>query len=308
MIYWGINALNHDASIAVFKDNKLCWHRLSSEFTNVKHDGFLNPDIIGEALKFGKPDEIFWYERPIVKKFRQLYAGQYKSAFNLQDIPSIYLRQYGVRDVPIKYVSHHLSHAAAGFFTSPFERCAVVVLDAIGEWESASIWVAQGNSLTKFWSKSYPNSLGIFYSAFTDLIGLVPSEEEHKLQALSNEGNPKKYKQRVSSYFSGPCELKTNLHWGVLDWPKEPQSRKDKSDVAAAVQEVFEDQVMEIMSMAREWTQSKNLVFMGGCAMNTKLRSKLDKMWDEIYTLHPPGDSSSAIGAVLAEKKFKITV
>ncbi len=306
MIYWGINALNHDASIAVFENEKLLWHRLSSEFTGVEHDGLLNPDIIKEAKSFGNPDEIYWYERPLVKKTRQLYAGQYKSAFNIYEIPSIYLKQYDIKNIPIKYVSHHLSHAAAGFFTSPFERCAVVVLDAIGEWESASIWVAQGNSLVKFWSKSYPNSLGLFYSAFTELIGLEPTKEEHKLQSLSEEGNPKKYKKKIESYFSGPCELTKNLHCGVLDWNKEPKSRKDRSDVAAAVQEVFEDQVTEIMSMAKEWTQSRNLVFMGGCAMNTKVRKKMENMWDDIWTLYPPGDSSSAIGAVLAEKKFKI--
>lgn len=307
MIYWGINALNHDASIAVFKDKELLWHRRAGEFSNIEHDHYLNQDIINEALKLGTPDEIYWYERPLIKKTRQLYAGQYRSAFSINDLPVIHLRQFGIK-TPIKYVSHHKSHAAAGYYTSPFERCAVVVLDAIGEWESSSIWVAQGGEMTKFWSKSYPNSLGLYYSAFTELVGFTPCKEEHKLQALSNEGNPAKYRTQVQKYFDGLVDLKYNLHCGVLDWPNVPKSRKDRGDVAAAVQEEFENQVLHVMELAREWTQSRNLVFMGGCAMNTKLQEKIKPRWDSVWTLNPPGDSSSAIGAVLAEKQFKVKI
>ena len=165
MITWGINALNHGSSLTVFSGNELSIHESCSSDE-------LDTSLIIRAFNYGGPDKIYWYERPWLKKFRQLWAGQYSRAFDRSVIPRQYLKKINVDYAKVFYTSHHASHAAAGYFTSPFDNAAIIVLDAIGEFESASIWKAEGDQLSRVWSKSYPNSLGLFYSAFSDLIGL----------------------------------------------------------------------------------------------------------------------------------------
>ena len=128
MNYWGINALNHGSSLAVFNNGDLKFFQFS------KADE-LPSDQIKLALNWGGPDRLFWYERPWVKKARQLYAGQYRTAFRTDNLPSTYIKQTRLNYAPVTYTPHHASHAAAGYYTSPFNHCAIVVLDAIGEFE-----------------------------------------------------------------------------------------------------------------------------------------------------------------------------
>ena len=141
MIHWGINALNHGSSIAVFNNDLKLF-----EFNKTDT---LYLDSITRALEFSKPDRIFWYERPWLKKARQFYAGQYSVAMDLNELPNRYLKTIGLGDVPITYTPHHGSHAAAGYYTSPFDHCAIVVLDAIGEFECATVWEGKHNKMHK---------------------------------------------------------------------------------------------------------------------------------------------------------------
>lgn len=306
MISWGINALNHDASIAVFDKLDFVNHKLSSEFSGIRNDLYLDSKLINYCKQYGEPKVIFWYENPWLKKTRQLRAGQYKAAFDFQDIPRLYLKKLGI-NASIQYTSHHHSHAAAGYYTSPFEDAAVVVLDAIGEWETCTIWHGRGKNLNKIWSRSYPTSIGLFYSAFTDLIGFIPIKEEYKLQELSAKGNPNRFYQDVKQYWDNALNLKFNLHKGVTNWPYDlDMSKRTKQDIAAAVQKVFEEQVNQIMILAQTLTGSRNLVYMGGCAYNTKYNQELVKKWNKVWSIQYPGDPSSAIGAVLAHTKHRI--
>ena len=302
MITWGINALNHDISIAVFEGNEL------KKFNTVKGVD-RNSDIIRTSLDASSgrgPSVIAWYERPWLKKTRQLYAGQYNAAFDMSVVPSKWLKSSNLGYAKIKYFPHHKSHAAAGFFTSPFDNATIVVLDAMGEWESASIWQGRGTDLKKVWSRSYPNSLGIFYSAFTQLIGYKPVSEEYLLQRDSDLGDPERYLETVRSYFDGILSLRYNLHCGVLDWPFPISCDQDRWDIAAAVQRVFEDQADMVMLIARRLSDNRNLVYMGGCAMNSKYNKYLDTQWDRVWSLPNPGDPSSAIGAALLSLNTRI--
>ncbi len=299
MICWGINALNHGSSLAVIKEGRL----MSNEFCSTDE---LSSEIKFRALNWGAPDRIFWYERPWVKKARQLYAGQYRRAFDLSVLPRTYMNSIQVRYAPITYTPHHASHAAAGYYTSNFDDAAVVVLDAIGEFECASIWHGQGNTLKKVWSRSYPNSLGLFYSAFTQLIGLTPIKDEYQLQQLAARGNPRRYRDRIWSYFDGIIQLNYNFHRGVEYWDDPVENDQDRYDIAAAVQWIFEEQVQNVMAEAQSLTNSHNLVYMGGCAMNSQANSLFEKNWDGIWSLPNPGDPSSSIGAVLYHTKDRI--
>lgn len=299
MTIWGVNALNHGHSIAVFSGYEL------SMLTSGPGDE-LDKSSVFKAFNYGGPSEVYWYERPLVKKFRQLRAGQYSTAFDMSVMPQRYLNSINLKYAKLKYTPHHASHAAAGYYTSPFDHCAVVVLDAIGEFECATIWEGKHGKLKKVWSRSYPNSLGLFYSAFTQLIGYKPLLEEHLLQRDSELGDPKKYYGTVKSYFDGVVGLKYNLHRGVLDWPWPIVDRQDKYNIAAAVQQVFEEQVNMVMLIARRLTGSNALVYMGGCAMNSKYNKQLPKQWNYIWSLPNPGDASSAVGAVLYHSQQRI--
>lgn len=302
MITWGINALNHDISIAVFEGTEL------KRFECVKgidrDSGIIRRSLDGSSGR--GPSVIAWYERPWLKKTRQLYAGQYDAAFDMSVVPSRWLKSHGLSYPKIKYFPHHKSHAAAGFFTSPFNEATIVVLDAMGEWESATIWQGQGTNLKKLWSRSYPNSLGMFYSAFTQLIGYKPVAEEHLLQRDSDNGDPKRYYKLVRDYFDGIVSLRYNLHCGVLDWPEPIVTTQDKYDIAAAVQRVFEEQADIVMLIARRLSESRNLVYMGGCAMNSKYNKYLSTQWDNVWSLPNTGDPSSAIGAALLSLNARI--
>jgi len=295
MIAWGINALNHGSSLAVFKDGQL----VSNES---RKEDELDSSIITEALHVGAPDRIYWYEHPWIKKARQLRAGQWRRALDMTVLPRKYMKAQHY--APITYTSHHASHAAAGYYTSPFNHCAIVVLDAIGEFECATIWEGKHGEMRKVWSRSYPNSLGLFYSAFTHALGMTPIQDEYQLQQMSEKGNPKIFYYRVKKYFTGLLELNYNFHKGVNDQKFYIDSIEDEWNLAAAVQLVFEEQIELIMNKAKELTGSDCLVYMGGCAMNSRANQRVvEPMWKHIWSLPNPGDPSSSVGAVLYHTK-----
>ncbi len=296
MIQWGINALNHGSSLAVFVEGELRYWDKSTKDE-------LPSDVKKRALDSGSPTDVYWYERPWVKKMRQLRAGQYSTAMDLSVLPSRYIKRERWTWTKLHYTPHHASHAAAGYYTSPFDQAAVVVLDAIGEFECASIWHGQGDNLRKLWSRSYPHSLGLFYSAFTKLISLEPIKQEHLLQQMASNGDSVRYYETVKGYVNGQVSLTRNLHRGVQDWPYSINTLQDQCDIAAAVQQVFEEQVVSVMQSAQALTGSTNLVYMGGCAMNSRANRLFNDDWQKTWSLPDPGDGASSIGAVLYHTK-----
>jgi len=300
MIHWGINALNHGSSLAVFKEGKLVSQTIS------KYDELDSSQTV-PALNYGSPDRIFWYERPWIKKARQLYAGQYRTAFDMSTLPKRHLKQF--KYAKVSYTPHHSSHAAAGYYTSPFNHCAIVVLDAIGEFECATIWQGLHGEMKKVWSRSYPHSLGLFYSAFTQFVGLTPIKDEYLLQKMAEQGDPYKFLQYVRSYFdAGELRCNTNFHQGVLNWNlNELTTLQEQCDLAAAVQLVFEEQVSGIMLKAKQLTNADCLVYMGGCAMNSQAnKNVVESKFKYRWSLPNPGDPSSSIGAVLYHTKQRV--
>jgi carbamoyltransferase len=186
-----------------------------------------------------------------------------------------------------------------------------VVLDAIGEFDCATIWEAKHGEMKKVWSAKYPNSLGLFYSAFTQMMGLTPIRDEHILQQMASQGNPKRFRSSIDLYFSkgGPVSLDYNFHRGVLNWSAELMSLQEQCDLAAAVQERFEIEVAKVMYKAKELTSADSLVYMGGCAMNSAAnKNVVEPMFKYIWSLPDPGDASSAMGAVLYHTKNKVRI
>ena len=301
MITWGVNALNHGSSLAVFNGDELYANHVSL-------NDELDTAAIYDSLHLGGPSRIFWYEQPWVKKARQLRAGQWSRAFDLNVLPRRYLNKIRVHYAPVTYTPHHASHAAAGYYTSPFNHCAVVVLDAIGEFECATIWEGKHGELKKVWSRSYPNSLGLFYSAFTQFLGLEPIRDEYLLQQMAAKGDPRRFRESIKLYFNkGILNLNYNFHKGISDWSCDTWSEQEKLDLAAAVQEEFEIQVGSIMMKAQQLTGSDCLVYMGGCAMNsTANKNEVEDKFKYRWSLPNPGDPSSGVGAVLYHSKQRL--
>ena len=305
MITWGISANSHDAALAVFSDNGLEFASHSERFSGIKNDPHLNADLINYAKQWGEPDEVVWYERPFKKSIRQLRAGQ-GWRFGENNIKK-YLLGYGIT-APISYSSHHLSHAAAGYYTSPFSNATVICIDSIGEFETLTVWSAKNDILNKVYSQGYPHSVGLWYSAMTQRVGLKPNEDEYILMGMAAYGNPKRFYNDIEQDFfdyvrQGEVRLKHNLHKGCRWWKEHLRTEQDMYDIAAATQKVYE---MILDSILRYWSKllpSRNLVLMGGCALNCSANHIAYKYFDNVWIMPNPGDAGSAIGAVLAQRK-----
>lgn len=296
MIIFGINCLNHDAAITVLDDDKILFAAHSERYSKKKNDMFLNDDIVKEALSYGSPDKILYYENPIIKKTRQLYSGQFREALSIKNLPSNHLKKWFNINT-IQCVSHHHSHAAAGYYTSPYKNAIVVVIDAIGEWDALSVWKGTGNELKKIYSIKYPHSLGLFYSAVTKQINLKPCEEEYILMGMSAWGTDIYSDQIYSDLFNTDklLKLKFNLHRGLGNYGKE----LNEFDFAASTQKVTEIILDKIFSFVKSLDPAcDNLVYMGGVALNCVANSNvLPKYYKNIWIMPNPGDAGSSLGA-----------
>lgn len=303
----GITAQNHDASMALIDGDKIVWAAHAERYSRIKNDTHLNIEMVQEMRQYGDPTEIVWFERPWPKNFRRFYSGQRPWMVDPRDE----LRLVGLNAIPLNYVWHHQSHAAAGFYTSKFKDASVLVIDAIGEWDSVSIWRADSKGLKPVWKKQYPNSIGLFYTAFTQYLGLKPNEEEYILMGMAALGEPKikeLLKDEFFEKFEGPnFKLKFNLHNGCKWWNR-PDGITDY-DIAASVQALTEEYILNTVLWMKEKLPSNNLVFMGGVALNCVANSKIANMglYENIWLMPNPGDAGSAIGAVAAYTEQHLT-
>ena len=305
MITWGISANSHDAALAVFTDDGLEFASHAERFSGVKNDAHLNNEIINYARQWGEPDEIIWYERPLVKTLRQFRAGQ-GLRLGENNIRK-YLRSYGL-SAPIRYTDHHHSHAAAGYYTSGFTDACVVVCDSIGEFTTLSIWKGQGDQLRRVYSQGYPHSVGLWYSALTQRVGLKPNEDEYILMGMAAYGDGDRLYHDIKEDFVEVgdhtlVKFKQNLHRGCKAWRPDLTTEQDMFDVAAGTQMVYEDILRWVLGKAAHIVDSKNLVLMGGCALNCSANHIAYDYFKDVWIMPNPGDAGSAIGAVLAHKK-----
>ena len=289
MIILGINETSHDASVSLIKDGEILFAGHAERYSKKKNDWYVNDSLIKDALQYGRPDHIAYYEKPLLKASRLALrggSGEWKPRFNIDGIPR-------------KSFSHHYSHAAAGYYTSAFDNAVIVVLDAIGEYNTSTIWVGEGDKIKLKYKQNYPVSFGLFYSAFTQLIGLMPNQEEYIMMGMAAYGDWKRYYKEVDEYFPSYSNQKYNFHKGINDWGMEI-TEQDRFDIAAAVQVVYQQRLNDFMHMAYSITGKKNLVFMGGCALNSSANTLLWNIFDMIWIMPNPGDAGSSLGAAAA--------
>jgi carbamoyltransferase len=293
MVIWGVCAMSHDASIAVVDDSGILFAAQAERYSKTKYDPELNYAIVNEALAYGKPDLVVFYENVWKKKLRQMWHGDWSSAFDARTFASGYMRRFGIK-CPVKYSDHHYSHAAAGYYTSKFAEATVVVLDALGEFQTATIWDGVDNELYLTSQTELPLSIGLLYSAITQRCGFKPNDEEYILMGLAAYGEPR-YVKEVESL------LGTNLRYGIGNWM--PDAKIE--DLAASAQKVCTQWVRDFIWDAYRGSRSKNLVYMGGVALNCVTNSTLmhGLGFTNLHIMPNPGDAGSSLGAALGYMK-----
>ncbi len=295
--------MNHDAAMAVVEIihgvGKVLWAAHAERYSKVKNDHYLNWGIVNEAMTFGPFDKVVYYEKPWLKKTRQIYATQYSEAFSYTELPQWHLDHFNIKID--EYVKHHDSHAAAGYYTSPFREATILTVDAIGEWDTVSISTADKIWIERKETIRYPHSIGMLYSAFTHRCGLKPAEEEYILMGMSAYGEPK-YKDDIYNDFveQSPFKLKQNLHRGIGHWHPEA----DVMDIAASIQVVTEELLAGLWHKASKYG-SRNLVYAGGVALNCAANRVLANLglFDNIWIIPNPGDAGSSLGCIAASEK-----
>ena len=263
----GISEGFHDAAICVLDDNKIVFASHAERHSRKKGDKYLHWYQVSK-IRDNRDAIVAYYEKPFSKNLRRLYAGQKWKKPRIR------------YDVSFR---HHESHAAAGYYTAPFDDCNIIVVDAIGEWDTVSIW----DNMKKVKSWKYPYSLGLLYSAITQRIGLKPNEDEYITMGMSAFGEP--------LYDLEPLLLMNN-HRGVGNVWKDARPE----DLAASVQSLYERKLLELVDMCPK----KNIILMGGCALNCVANSKIQDK--NIWIMPSPGDAGSALGAAALVQKKKL--
>ena len=292
----GINALNHDACVTLLDGTDILFAGHSERYSGIKNDPLLNQEIISDVKRYGKWDKVVWFERPWVKKSRQLYAGQYSEVFSRKNLPSNYVKQFGINKIDY-YVDHHKSHAAASYYSSPYDEACIITIDAIGEWETLTIWYAWGSHFEKRYSMSYPNSIGLWYSAITQRLDLKPQEDEYILMGMAAWGNPNKELQDELREL-----LSINLHRGCLGWDSkvypDDGTEQWKFDIAHNTQVVCEEEIGKIFKKASELVpETDNYCYGGGVALNCVANSIMVQEYPNLWILPNPGDGGSSLGS-----------
>lgn len=350
----GISAFYHDSAAALIVDGKIVAAAQEERFTRVKQDSSFPINAIkyclhSEAIQISESDAIVFYDKPLLKFERLLetyygFAPKGVSSF-VTAIPvwikeKLFLKKiihdelgkiegYQKKKIKLYFPEHHLSHAASAFYPSPFEEAAILTVDGVGEWATASISHGKGNSITNIKELHFPHSVGLLYSAFTYYLGFRVNSGEYKLMGLAPYGIPesaevKKFIQIIKEklveikedgslwlnqeYFSYSTGLRMvkDSRWEKLFGFKrrdfEGKIEQHHSNLAFAIQKVTEEILLKMAAEAKKITGSRNVCLAGGVALNCVGNGKLLKsgLFDEIFVQPAAGDAGGAVGAALA--------
>ena len=308
----GISAGFHDAALSIVSNaGDILYAAHSERFSKIKSDASIDVGL-ASILDYHQVDHIAYYERPWAKQLRQCYSGQgiEWSKLTAKKVLRDQLGAHYPQHAKVSTHNHHLSHAAAGFQTSPYSRATVVVIDAIGEWDTISIYAAyydaKGHAAyTKLWGQHYPHSIGLFYTAMTQQAGLKAVDEEYILMGMAGYSNPAISGIVEADLVADMAEttFNFNLHTGM---PIEYSAYYNKFVIAASAQKVAEDLIYGVMERASGFNFSKNLVYMGGVALNCLANRRLGDYFDNIWIMPNPGDAGSSLGAAALVYKKKL--
>ena len=359
----GISCYFHDAAAALLRDGQLIAAAEEERFTRRKHDYNFPQNAIDFCLETGglrgaDIDWVVFFEKPFIKFERLLLTSM--QSFPLshrvfrEAMISWLADKLWIRDLIHKRLSlpasrvlfseHHLSHAASAFYCSPFEEAAIVTVDGVGEWTTASLGIGKGTAITLLKEIRFPHSLGLLYSAFTAFLGFEVNEGEYKVMGMAPFGTPRyvdKVHQLIRLHADGSFELDMSyfsFHYST-DWTfndrfvdlfgpaRDPEAHfftpssgypayfgerppdyskladqnQHYADVAASIQAVTEEVMLQVVRAAYQATGLKRLCLAGGVALNSVANGRIlrESPFEEIYVQPSAGDGGGALGAAL---------
>lgn len=347
----GISAYYHDSAAAILVDGNIIAAAQEERFTRKKH----TPDFPVNAVKYcleysgytiDELDAIVFYDKPLLKFERLLetyYTFSPKGLISFLKAIPVWIRekmflkkllheglaevgQYDKKKVKLLFTEHHLAHAASAFYPSPFEEAAVLTIDGVGEWATASICHGKGGKITMLKEMKFPHSVGLLYSAFTYFLGFRVNSGEYKLMGLAPYGNPhapqtkefidliKKHivsikddgsiwlDQKYFNYATGLRmihEKKWEKLFGIAVVKPDGKVDQQHCNLAYAIQHVTEEIVVKMAREARRITGSEYLCMSGGVALNCVANAKLlkENIFKDVFIQPASGDAGGALGA-----------
>ncbi len=354
MIVLGISAFYHDSASALIKNGEIIAAAHEERFTRKKHDANFPLNAIKYCLEEANVtlddlSAIVFYEKPFLKFERLLetyYAFAPKGLKSFLASMPLWIKEklfikkiirdelfkispFNKEKLKLLFSEHHLSHAASAFYPSPFEEAAIVTIDGVGEWATASICYGKDKELQILKELRFPHSVGLLYSAFTYYLGFKVNSGEYKLMGLAPYGIPhsirvkefiKKIKseivhvyedgsvwlnQQYFNYTTGLTMTNDDMWFKLLNIKRRlPETPINQShcDLAYAIQKITEEIILKMVTHAKTLTKSKNLCLAGGVALNCVANSEILKsgLYDNIFIQPAAGDAGGALGAALA--------
>ncbi len=350
----GLSAFYHDSAAALLVDGSVVAAAQQERFSRKKHDASFPTEAIRYCLEQGDVTlsdltAVVFYDKPLLKfdRLMETYAAgvpwgwkQFVTAMPIWLKEKLFLRRtiekgletlgdFDPESTPLLFPEHHLSHAASAFFPSPFDEAAVLTVDGVGEWTTASISHAKGKEIRFLRTMKFPHSVGLLYSAFTWFLGFRVNSGEYKLMGLAPYGNinPKRverFKQQILSslvtlfddgsmdlhapYFryTSSLEMIHTQRWEELFALSRRMPDDDllpeHCDLALAIQQVTEESVLRLASTAKELTGSRNLCLAGGVALNCVANAVVQSsgLFENLWIQPASGDAGGALGSALA--------
>lgn len=354
MYILGISAFYHDSAACLIQDGKIIAAAQEERFTRKKHDDKFPVEatkfcLETAGIEIDDLSAIVFYDKPLLKFERLLetylsFAPKGVKSF-IVAMPvwlkeKMFLKKliydelqnvgdYTKKEINLLFPEHHLSHAASAFYPSPFEEAAILTIDGVGEWATASICHGNGKEIKLLRELKFPHSLGLLYSAFTYYLGFKVNSGEYKLMGLAPYGNPES--ELVEEYIS---KIKTELidirddgsiwlnqmyfdyatglrmthekKWeellGFSRREGEGELEQHEADLALAIQKVTEEVVIKMAKTAKELTGAKAICLAGGVALNCVANGKLqnEEIFEDVYIQPAAGDAGGSVGGALA--------
>jgi carbamoyltransferase len=350
----GVSAFYHDSAAAIIQDDNIIAAAQEERFTRKKQDASFPVNAVKycleeSGLSIDELDAIVFYDKPLLKFERLLetyYGYSPKGITSFLSSMPVWLKEkmflkrliykelekvekYNKKTVKFLFPEHHLSHAASAFYPSPYEDAAILTIDGVGEWATASISHGKGNKIEVLKELHFPHSLGLLYSAFTYFLGFKVNSGEYKLMGLAPYGDPdseevKKFIELIKSklidikedgslwlnqsYFNYATglrmikEKKWEALFGIPTRKSESDFEQVHCNLGLAIQMITEEIVLKMAREAKKITGSKNLCLAGGVALNCVSNGKLINatIFDNVYIQPAAGDAGGALGAALA--------
>jgi carbamoyltransferase len=333
----GLSCFYHDSAAALLRDGEVVAACQEERLSRKKHDSGFPTRAVKYVLKeagIGPEDldAVGFYDKPLLKFERMLstYIATFPRSFNsfrtaipvwLHEklwVPALIRKELRPYKGPILFAEHHMSHAASCFLVSPFEESAILTVDGVGEWATASFGVGRGGDITLFKEIRFPHSLGLLYSAFTYYLGFKVNSAEYKVMGLAPYGKPVHYDRIMKEmvHLNEDGSFKLNMDYFSYDYglrmtngrfseffggpPRKPETwmTEREFDIAASIQKVCEEIVLRMARYIHRETGLSNLCMAGGVALNCVANGRVirETPFKNLFVQPAAGDAGGAVG------------